>query len=231
MAENRTLHIHTQLRPSGAAEGAPERTREKRRRLWPGRRLRAPKPRPAFGDRLLRNSAIACALLLGILALGNVRQPWAEKAAGSIQRALTMHIDLDDSIGELTFVRQIMPESALVFLNVSGSAELSLPSDGAVSHAWNAMQPWLMFEEGNRPVYAAGAGAVTAVSPLAEGRYGVLIDHGEGLESVYANLSEVSVQSGDSVSRGQQLGASADGLYYELRQSGEAVDPTERLGL
>ena len=221
------LRIHTQMRPEPAAE-PPKPARKRRRR---GAAPRAPKPRAGYGDRLLRNSAIACAVLLGILALGNVRQPWAEKAAEGIQRALTMHIDLDDSIGELTFVRRIMPESALVFLNVSGSAELTLPSDGAVCHAWNALQPWLMFEAGNRPVYAAGSGTVTAVSPLSGQRYGLMIDHGDGLETVYANLGEVAVKPGDSVARGQQLGASDEGLYFELRQGGEAVDPTERLGL
>ena len=170
-------------------------------------------------------------MLLGILALGNIRQPWAQKASQTIERALTMRIDLDDSLGELTFVRRIMPESALVFLNVSGSTELSQPSDGAVIHGWSSMQPWLMFEKGNRPVYAVSAGTVTAVSLLSGDRRGVMVDHGNGLESVYANLSEVSVNSGDSVARGQNLGTSAEGLYFELRQGGETVDPTERLGL
>ena len=228
MSENSTLRIHTQFQPTQPPTG--EETRRKARRFRPRRRDKAGR-RPGFGDRLLRNSAIACAVLLGILALGNVRQPWAEKASEGIERALTMHINLDDSIGELTFVRQIMPESALVFLNVSGSAELTLPSDGAVIHSWSALQPWLMFEAGNRPIYAAAAGTVTAVSPMSEGRFGVLVDHGEGVESLYANLSEATVQSGDSVSRGQQLGACTAGLYFELREGGEAVDPTERLGL
>ena len=228
MSENGTLHIHTQLIPDGdgaqAASSGSERPKKGYRRRRPGQRL-------ASGDRLLRNSAIACAVLLGILALGNVRQPWAEKASQSIERALTMRIDLDDSIGELTFVRQIMPESALVFLNLTGSAELARPTDSAVQHAWSQQQPWLMFEPGQRAAYAVSAGTVTAVSPLSGDRYGLLVDHGDGLESVYASLSEVTVQSGDSVSRGQQLGASVEGLYFELRQDGEAIDPTERLGL
>ena len=229
MSENSSLRIHTQFTPDGVRESPPESGR-RRKRL--GRsRPRTPKPGLGFGDRLLRNSAIACAVLLGILALGNVNQPWAQKAAESVEKALAMHINLDDSIGELTFVRQIMPESALVFLNVSGSAELTLPSDGAVRHGWSALQPWLMFEEGNRPAYAADSGTVTAVSPMSDGRFGLLVDHGEGLESVYANLSEVTVQSGDTVARGQQLGACEEGLYFELRQGGEAIDPTERLGL
>jgi len=224
MSENSTLRIHTQFRPD-AAEGEPPTTRRKRRRQ---RRPRSPMTR---GDRLMRNSAIACALLLGILALGNLRAPWAEKASQSIERALSMHINLDDSIGELTFVRQIMPESALVFLNVSGSTALARPCGGAIVHAWSELQPWLAFEAGKQPVSAADAGTVTAVSTLSGGNQGVLVDHGEGRETLYANLSEVTVQSGDRVTRGQQLGACEDGLYFEQRQGGESVDPTEGLGL
>lgn len=228
MSENGKLHIHTQLLPD--ADTAKE-TPKGGGHAPKVRLRRRPRQRLGSGDRLLRNSAIACAILLGILALGNVRQPWAEKASQGIERALTMRIDLDDSIGELTFVRQIMPESALVFLNLTGNSELARPTDGAVEHVWSQLQPWLMFEPGQRAVYAVSAGTVTAVSPLSGDRYGLLVDHGDGLESVYASLSEVTVQSGDSVSRGQQLGASTEGLYFELRQDGEAVDPTERLGL
>ena len=224
MSENSTLRIHTQFRPDSTD---PQPTRPRRFR----RRSRGQKAPLTQGDKLLRNSAIACALLLGILALGNLRQPWAEKASESIERALTMRINLDDSIGELTFVRQIMPESALVFLNVSGSAELARPCDGAVTHPWSALQPWLAFEANVQPVCAAAAGTVTAVSELSGGNQGVLVDHGEGRETLYANLSEVTVQSGDRIARGQQLGVCQDGLYFELRQGGDSVDPTEGLGL
>ena len=153
MSENSTLRIHTQFRPD-STDPRPTRTRRFRRRS------RGQKAPLSQGDKLLRNSAIACALLLGILALGNLRQPWAEKASESIERALTLRINLDDSIGELTFVRQIMPESALVFLNVSGSTELARPCDGAVIHPWSALQPWLAFEAKVQPVCAADAGTV-----------------------------------------------------------------------
>ncbi len=230
MSENSTLRIHTQLPPAEA--GQAELKAARRRRAGRSRpRAPVPKGRLSFSDRLLRNSALACALLLGILVLGNLRQPWAENAARSIERALSMHIDLDDSIGELTFVRQVMPESALVFLNVSGSAELTPPVDGPLLHSWSSLQPWLVFEAESTPVYAPAAGTVTAVSELSGNRYGLLVDHGDGLESVCANLERVSVTSGDHVDRGQQLGASENGLYFELRQEGEPIDPTERLGL
>lgn len=232
MSENHaSLHIHTQMTPEAEPIAATTRPT---RNLKAGRRRAASRgrPRAGFGDRLLRNSAIACAALLGVLALGNVDQPWAKQAAQGIERALTMHINLDDSIGELTFVRQIMPESALVFLNVSGGAALTRPVDGAAQHPWSELQPWMMFAcEDGAPVFAAEAGTVTAVSPLSGGRFGVLIDHGEGLETVYANLTEAAVSSGDQVARGQQLGSGAGSLYFELRSGGEPIDPTERLGL
>ena len=39
------------------------------------RRAGSPRPKLSAGDRMLRNTAVACALLLGVLALGNIRQP------------------------------------------------------------------------------------------------------------------------------------------------------------
>ena len=236
MSENHgTLRIRTQLTPDAPADrGLRDQGKTRHRRMARKRPVRAgaPKARASAGDRLLRNSAIACAVLLGVLALGNIDQPWAEKAAEGIERALTMHIDLDESIGELTFVREIMPESALVFLNVSGGAELTQPVDGSVTHAWNELQPWLVFQcEDGAPVFAADAGTVSAVSPLSDGRFGLLIDHGEGRESVCAGLAAASVQTGDEVARGQQLGTAADALYYEYRRAGESVDPAGKMGL
>lgn len=196
------------------------------------RRAGSPRPKLSAGDRMLRNTAVACALLLGVLALGNIRQPWAMRASETVQRALTMHIDLDSSIGRLSFVRDWMPESALVFFNLDGGAELAAPVAGELKHAYSDDQPWLLFAcPEDSPVCAAADGVVTAVSELSGGSTGVLIDHGEGMETVYAYLSSASVQPGDAVSRGQALGQSAAQLYFELRQSEAAVDPTERMDL
>lgn len=238
MSENSTLRIHTQLPPDAPAMPAVVRKRARKGRLCRERpapvteaRADAPRRHSAFTDRLLRNSAVACALLLGVLALGNIRQPWAEKARAGIEQALTMRIDLDDSLGELTFVRSLMPESALVFLNVSGATAMSRPTDGEVTHPWSALQPWTMFDADRATVCAAAAGTVTAISPLSNGRFGVLIDHGEGVETLYAALEDVSVAGGDAVSRGDALGVCEGGLYFEVREGGESVDPAERLGL
>lgn len=230
MSENSTLRIHATLRPHAEEQPKQPIKIEPIRAQRP--RRRRVKPRMTRTDRLLRNSALACAMLLGVLALGNVDQPWAKKASDTVERALTMRIDLDESIGALEFVKNIMPESALVFMDLSGQTTLEKPVEGGVAHAWSSLQPWVMFNGSDgAEVRAAAPGTVTAISPLSDGRYGVLIDHGEGVESLYAQLSEVSVSSGDGVSRGQTLGVGSDRLYFEYRKNGESVDPAPEMGL
>lgn len=183
-------------------------------------------------DRLLRNSCLACAILLGILALGNLQQPWAQNASASIEKALTMEIDLDKSLGQLSFVKKLMPESALVFFNLNGDNDFIQPVQGKVTHSYSETQPWLMFSSAeNASVCACADGTIAAVSPMSSGGYGVLIDHGNGVESVTACMSEVHVQTGNSVVKGSIIGSTAGTLYFELRENETSTDPTERMGL
>lgn len=223
-SENLKLLIHTANIPEkGENPAAPRPATNRRLRI---------KTRLSFQERLLRNSFLACAVLLGILALGNIQQPWAIKAAQGIEQALTMQVDLDETLGQLSFVRKLMPESALVFFNLSGDSALQQPIQGELEHAYSATQPWLLFAaEPGSSVCAAADGTIAAVSPLSDGSYGVLIDHGNGLESVTANLAEVTLSAGDQVLRGSTIGSAAGDVYFELRQSGENVDPTEQMGL
>jgi murein DD-endopeptidase MepM/ murein hydrolase activator NlpD len=84
------------------------------------------------------------------------------------------------------------------------------------------------------PVPAANDGVVAFAGPL--GIYGqtVLIDHGMGLFSLYGHLSEMSVQKGQAIARGEIMGrtgttglAGGDHLHYGILLSGEFVDPIE----
>lgn len=217
-ADNMKLQIHTSNIP-------PES-------LSPGEKTQKRKKRSSFQERLMRNSCLACAVLLGVLALSNVDRPWAQKASGGIEKALTMKIDLDQSIGQMRFVQKIMPESALVFFNLSGETELKRPVEGKLTHAYSDIQPYLMFEcaEGS-PVYMPKDGMVSAVSQLSDGNWGVLIDHGNGMESVISGMKDMTSVSGDQIKQGDVLGNSGGKIYYELREGGSASDPTARLGL
>ncbi|NIP83807.1 MAG: peptidoglycan DD-metalloendopeptidase family protein, partial [Gemmatimonadetes bacterium] len=63
------------------------------------------------------------------------------------------------------------------------------------------------------------------------GRY-ILIDHGDGLESMYGHASRIFVETGDRVERNEVIALSgstgrstAPHLHFEIRQDGEALDP------
>jgi murein DD-endopeptidase MepM/ murein hydrolase activator NlpD len=69
------------------------------------------------------------------------------------------------------------------------------------------------------PVLAAGSGTVLGTgntdlvrSCLSFGKW-VMIDHGNGLNTMYAHLSEIDVSKGQRVSSGQQLGLSGETGY------------------
>ena len=86
------------------------------------------------------------------------------------------------------------------------------------------------------PVLAVKAGRVLLVQAVSGYGTTVLLDHGNGLETLYAHLQQALVQEGDWLEQGVQLGAvgmsgSASGphLHFELRQRGAqllAIDPT-----
>lgn len=85
---------------------------------------------------------------------------------------------------------------------------------------------------GGTPVYAAAAGTVIASGRA--GAYGnrVVVDHGAGLQSLYAHHSRNLVAAGQRVRRGQVIAlvgrtgnATGDHLHFELRWRDGLVDP------
>jgi murein DD-endopeptidase MepM/ murein hydrolase activator NlpD len=85
-------------------------------------------------------------------------------------------------------------------------------------------------------VSAAAAG--TVIMAQWYGGYGnyILIDHGGGYSTGYGHLSAIYVSNGQSVSRGQAIGAvgstgqsTGPHLHFEIRIAGKPVDPAPRL--
>ena len=82
------------------------------------------------------------------------------------------------------------------------------------------------------PVAAPNAGRVVLVDDLYFTGQTVVIDHGAGLQSLFAHLSRTDVHVGDEVARGVTVGAvGATGratgphLHWTVRLSGARVDP------
>lgn len=85
-----------------------------------------------------------------------------------------------------------------------------------------------------KPVYAASEGTVTTTDYQGTYGYMVKIDHGGGIETLYAHLTEGSylVGVGVTVTTGQQIaavgttgGSTGCHLHLEVRSNGERIDP------
>ena len=84
------------------------------------------------------------------------------------------------------------------------------------------------------PILAAADGIVRHAGPM--GIYGgcVIVDHGQGVASLYGHLSSTNVSAGDQVEKGQKLGLSGatglalgDHLHYSVLINGVYVNPVE----
>lgn len=60
----------------------------------------------------------------------------------------------------------------------------------------------------------------------------VIVNHGEGYHTVYANLSDIFLHKGDIIKKGQEIGRvgesgtiNSPGLYFEVRYKGKPVNP------
>ena len=65
----------------------------------------------------------------------------------------------------------------------------------------------------------------------------VKIDHGNGMETWYGHMKELTVKRGDHVERGQQIGelgstgrSTGPHIHYEVRINGRPVDSGKYLG-
>lgn len=129
---------------------------------------------------------------------------------------------------------------------LSGCAIPRWPVDGVISSPYgirlNGIRPGI--HRGvdiplpvGTPVRAMGPGRVYEAGRLRGYGLAVVIDHGRGIYSLYAHLSEASVKRGEEV-RGQQVigrsGATGNvtgpHLHFEVWRSGQPEDPVAFLG-
>lgn len=83
-----------------------------------------------------------------------------------------------------------------------------------------------------RPVHAARTGVVVYAGGMGSYGMAVVIQHGDGLKTLYGHLSSVRVRSGQDVQAGQEIGISGNTglstgphLHFEVIQNGKPVNP------
>ena len=86
-------------------------------------------------------------------------------------------------------------------------------------------------------IYAADSGTIVRSADGWNGGWGnyVMIDHGNGMQTLYAHMSSRAVSVGQTVSRGQTIGyvgstgmSSGPHLHFEMYINGSRIDPQTR---
>lgn len=142
-------------------------------------------------------------------------------------------------------IAKVQPYSGLIL--PPGSGQLMYPTIGEVtsSFGWR-IHPILGTERFHAGIdFGADYGSLIYASQSGRviyadwyGGYGnsVIIDHGNGITTLYAHCSELYVRDGDAVQQGQPIAAvgstgfsTGPHLHFELRANGEPIDPAAYL--
>jgi murein DD-endopeptidase MepM/ murein hydrolase activator NlpD len=145
--------------------------------------------------------------------------------------------------------QEVSPERDLIgFMDYEGHElrffPLGVPVDGSVSSDFGTrVSPFsgrvqhhdgidLSIERSSGVVSTADGTVVRSGWERGYG-YTVIVDHGNGLETLYGHLSKVVVKEGERVCRGKQVGLTGSSgnstgphVHYEIRRQGVAQDPS-----
>lgn len=116
-----------------------------------------------------------------------------------------------------------------------GGGSFMWPTAGGISQNFAWYHPAIDVANRAAPaVYSAAGGTVVVAGWPDNYGYGnrVVVDHGNGYQTLYAHLSNIYVSTGQSVSRGQSVGkmgstgrSTGIHLHFEIRFKGIAVNP------
>ncbi|MBP3645210.1 MAG: M23 family metallopeptidase [Clostridia bacterium] len=142
----------------------------------------------------------------------------------TVMSRLTTEFEYDETLGRLQFVSNILPESAMVFLQNDTAVSLVNPIDAVVTHMWKPDEPWIEYN-GVNDALSAEAGEIMSIVSKRNGESTVRILHSNGYESIYSGLQRLNVKEGDRIDKGETVGQTAVFSSYELRKDGMSVEP------
>ncbi|MBQ7868072.1 MAG: M23 family metallopeptidase [Clostridia bacterium] len=176
-------------------------------------------------DRLVRNFAVAGALMLVVIAAKNSTTPEVQSVFNALKSSAG--VEWDESIGKLSFVSQILPQEIQEVWNESPSVSVYAPVRGKTIHAWSADEPFLTIMGQTNHVYAAADGEVMSIAHGMNEEKIIRIRHDDGSEALYGNLEMCLPETGDRVYAGDIIAMLQEEmpLAFELRVNGRSVNP------
>ena len=133
------------------------------------------------------------------------------------------------------YVAQRTPDAGVV----SATGQFIWPVSGSISQRYVWYHRGLdIANKAQPPILAADSGKVVVAGWPDSFGYGnrVMIDHGNGLTTLYAHMSTIGVNVGQTVNRGDTIGnvgstgrSTGPHLHFEIRRGGEPLDPLQFL--
>ena len=145
--------------------------------------------------------------------------------------------------GPKRFASKVVIEAAAAGPQIVGGGPRSdvgfiWPISGPISSYFSPNHPLGididLFGEAGPPIAAAKAGTVSFAggNPCCSYGYYVVVDHGDGWQTLYAHLSGIAVSVGQKVAQGQLLGyggtsgySTGTHLHFEVHKNGAVVNP------
>ena len=182
------------------------------------------------------------------IALHDGREGVYETQRGGNERLLEQFKYVNENLREInqneiaSFLRQSRFEKHWEgpFLRTPGSVlgaygeKVNYDFNGQSAGSWLRLGYEFSASRESSEVQAAAGGIVVLADDFGIFGRTVIIDHGLGLSTLYANLSAASVGRGETVSQGQKIGeagtsglASGSRVYFEMRVQNVPIDARE----
>lgn len=150
----------------------------------------------------------------------------------------------DDKLSDLEekIISEQSESAGVSFSADSGNGELGWPTDGGyisspMKMRWGKQHKGIDIARTDRstspPIYAAESGTIESAG-FNSGGYGnmVMINHGNGLKTLYGHMSSIKVSDGQKVERGEQIGVMGSTgnstgihLHFEVHKNGDIQNP------
>lgn len=141
----------------------------------------------------------------------------------------------DDQLPASAIARVLTPNAGAV----SAIGKFAWPTQGSITQGFRFYHKGVdIANRGGGNILAADSGKVIVAGWVDNSGYGnrIIIDHGNGFVSLYAHLSLIQVQVGQTVRRGDVIGqmgstgrSTGTHLHFEIRRGGVHDDPLQQL--